>query len=131
MHELWEIRVPCNWNDGRPVRTRHHREWDRRVREITGGLTILKPGKGTWVNTSEVYDNKEARWVKATTVYSDRIIPVRLIASADQMRTVANITISHYEQLAVMYYRVSDCCVVQYASELQTDKFIRTDKELM
>lgn len=45
--------VPCNFNDGTPVRTRHHREWDRQVRKISGGLTILPPSKGQWQNESD------------------------------------------------------------------------------
>lgn len=43
---LYEILVPCQTNQGKPIRTRQHREWDRRVRLITGGLTILPPAKG-------------------------------------------------------------------------------------
>lgn len=113
-NELWEILVPCNWNDGEPVRRRHHQEWDKRVRTITGGLTILRPGKGQWVNADE--DEK---------LYHDRIIPVRLIATAEQMRQIANITIQHYEQLAAMYYKVADYCVVQEATEDQVGAFAR------
>jgi len=111
MNEMWEILVPCNWNDGKPVRTRHHREWDMRVRDITGGLTILKPGVGQWVHDGDLY--------------TDRVIPVRVMADYNQMRQIANITIAHYEQLAVMYYRVSGDCIVHDACPAQRDKFIR------
>jgi hypothetical protein len=97
---LWQIMVPCNWNDGRPVRTRHHKEWDRRVRKITGGLTVLPPGKGQWENEG--------------VLYSDRVIPVNVIATENQMNQIADITMQHYDQLAVMYFKVSDHAIVKY-----------------
>ena len=108
---LFEILVPCQWNDGRPVRTRHHREWDRRVRKISGGLTILRPGKGQWVHEDELYE--------------DRVIPVRVFCTQEQIREIANITIVHYEQEAVMYYQLSDWCLIQHASPEQREKFVR------
>lgn len=107
--ELWEILVPCNWNSGRPIRTRHHRVWDERVRRVTGGLTVLKPGRGQWEHEGELYH--------------DRVIPVRIMATEEQMQTIGDITIQHYEQLAVMYYRVSERCIVHHATKSQTEKF--------
>ena len=111
MAELWEILVPCNWNDGKPVRTRHHREWDKRVRGVVGGLTILKPGLGQWEHEGELF--------------KDWVIPVRIRATRDQMKTVADITIQHYEQIAVMYYLVSDTCIIQQATDGQREAFVR------
>lgn len=90
---MWCVLVPCNYNDGRPVRTRHHREWDKRVRRITGGLTILPPAKGQWEHEG--------------TLYRDRVIPVYVIATEEQMRRIAKITMEHYNQLAVMVFKVS------------------------
>ena len=111
MAELWEILVPCNWNDGKPVRTRHHREWDKRVRRVAGGLTVLKPGVGQWEHEGELFKN--------------RVIPVRIQATRDQMKQVADMTIQHYEQLAVMYYLVSDTCIIQQATDAQKEAFVR------
>lgn len=106
---LYEVLVPCNWNGGRPVRTRHHKEWDRRVRKISGGLTILKPGKGQWVHEDSVYE--------------DRVIPVRIFCTLAQMQQIAQITIEHYEQEAVMYYPIAPWAVIQTASAEQRSKF--------
>lgn len=100
--KLWQILVPCNWNDGRPVRTRHHRVWDERVRKITGGLTILPPGKGQWVDKTDGQ------------LYIDRVIPVNIIATEDQMEQIAKITMQHYDQLAVMFFKLSDEATVRY-----------------
>lgn len=99
---LWQIMVPCNFNDGRPVRTRHHREWDRQVRRITGGMTILPPSKGQWVDPT---DGK---------LYADRVIPVNLIATADEMEVISEITMRHYDQLAVMFFKLSDTAIIRF-----------------
>ena len=109
--KLYEILVPCNWNDGTPVRTRHHREWDKRVRKIAGGLTVLLPGKGHWVHKSELY--------------VDRMIPVRVFCTAEQMQDIAQITLMHYEQEAVMYYQIADWVLINHATEQQKEKFQR------
>ncbi|TPL66992.1 hypothetical protein FJ949_09480 [Mesorhizobium sp. B2-4-1] len=101
---LWQILVPCNYNDGKPVRTRHHREWDRRVRSITGGLTILPPGKGQWVDPA------------TAVLYQDRVIPVQIIATAEEMERIADITNQHYRQLAVMYFKMSETAIIREAA---------------
>ena len=111
MNELWEILVPCQWSDGKPVRTRYHKEWDRRVRDITGGLTVLKPGTGQWVNEGEVY--------------IERMIPVRIMATREQMLQICRITTRHYEQLAVMFYKVSEHCEIVSVLEEDKAKFKR------
>jgi hypothetical protein len=109
--QLYEILVPCNWNDGAPVRTKHHKEWDKRVRKIAEGLTILKPGKGTWVHQGEIHE--------------DRVIPVRVHATQRQMERIANITIQHYEQEAVMYYPVAPWALIHNATDQQRAAFTR------
>lgn len=114
---LYEILVPCQWNSGQPIRTRHHREWDIRVRRIAGGLTILKPGKGQWVNDGDLYE--------------DRVIPVRLFCTQKQIEQIGQITIEHYEQEAVMYYQLSDWCIVQHCSPEQRAKFTHKRNDIV
>ncbi len=97
--ELWEILVPTQSNEGKPFRTRFHRVWDNKVRAITGGLTIMAPVKGQWKSlTGELF--------------VERVIPVRIACTEDQIREIVNITIKHYDQLAVMAYRISDKCLI-------------------
>jgi hypothetical protein len=43
---MWEILVPTIRNDGKPIKTKYHKGWDDKVKEISGGLTILTPTKG-------------------------------------------------------------------------------------
>lgn len=110
---LWEILVPCQWNDGRPVRTRHHRVWDAKVRDICGGLTIMRPAVGQWV------DPADGR------LYHERVIPVRIMATEEEISAVVQATIQHYQQLVVMHFKVSEACVITPASPRQKEKFTR------
>lgn len=107
---LWEVMVPCTWNSGRPIRTRHHREWDQRVRKITSGLTVLAVGKGQWVSP----DGEE---------FLERVIPVRILCTPEDMKQIVQLTIKHYEQDAVFYYIVSTHVGVQYATDDQRANF--------
>lgn len=93
---LWEILVPCVRNDGRPFRVRYHRVWDAKVRAISGGLTIMKPARGQWVDPHEGQ------------LYEERMIPVRFVATREQMEEVVDMTCVYYEQLAVLCYRIAD-----------------------
>lgn len=92
---LWEILVPTIRPDGKPYTTRFHRTWDERVRKITGGLTVLQPVKGQWVS-------------QAGGLFMERMIPVRIACTEAQIEQIADLVAKQYEQLAVMWYRVSD-----------------------
>lgn len=101
MIELWEILVPTVRNDGRPIRTRCHRAWDEKVRTIAGGLTVFQPAKGQWVSPDG-------------TLFSERMIPVRVACSARQIEEIADFTAGYYDQMAVMFYRVSDLVRIKH-----------------
>ena len=94
MRMMFEILVPCQFNNGRPVRTKHHREWDKVIRKIAGGLTVLKPGKGQWVSSEG-------------DLYEERMIPVRIACTRKQLDRIIAFTMDHYRQLAVLAYVVS------------------------
>lgn len=98
---LWEIMVPTVRNDGKPFRTRYHRVWDDKVRAISGGLTIMPVAKGQWVDQS----NKK--------LYRERMIPVRIACSKEEIVQIMDMTAKFYDQLAVMAYRVSDLCLIR------------------
>lgn len=103
--KMWEILVPCQWNTGKPVRTRHHKEWDKRVRKITGGMTIMKPAKGQWVSPSNE-------------LYEERMIPVRVSCTDTQINKIMDITAQHYKQLAVLAYEVSTNVKLKHYTDL-------------
>ena len=98
--ELWEILVPTMRNDGKPFRTRYHKVWDKKVEAISGGLTILMPGKGTWVH--------EGQSIR------ERMIPVRIMCTRGQIEKIIDITLEYYDQIAVMAYRISDDIILKH-----------------
>lgn len=99
--ELWEILVPTAQNSGKPFRTRHHREWDKQVYKITGGLTIYQPAKGKWVSPRGQ-------------LFQDRVIPVRVACLESDIEKILEITLKHYDQEAVMAYRVSERVLIKH-----------------
>jgi hypothetical protein len=90
---LWEILVPTI-KDGKPVRTRFHRVWDNKVREISKGLTILNPAKGQWISP----DGE---------LFEERMIPVRVACTSEEIVKIADMTAAYYNQKAVMFYKIS------------------------
>ncbi len=100
--KLYEILVPTMYGDTiKPIRTKHHKNWDAKVQKLTGGLTIFTPGKGVWEHEGETF--------------LERVIPVRIMCADDIMAQIVQITIDHYRQKAVMYYVLSDECHIVYA----------------
>jgi hypothetical protein len=76
-------------------RTRHHKVWDKFVRNISGGLTILAPSKGQWIDNDE-------------NLVEERILPVNIACTDEQLEKIIDFTLKHYEQDALMYYKVSE-----------------------
>ena len=101
---LWEILVPTIMND-KPVRTVHHKEWDKYIQKIANGLTILKPTKGKWL---EPIVGK---------LHEERVIPVRIACTRNQINLIINFTINHYNQKAVMAYKLSEEVIIKFKDE--------------
>jgi hypothetical protein len=98
---IYEILVPTIMNDGKPIRVRYHRVWDEKVRKITGGLTIVPPVKGQWVNPEGE-------------LFSERMIPVRVACTEEQIEEIADMTAAYYKQEAIMYYLISNQVKIKY-----------------
>ena len=96
---VWEILIPTIVNN-RPVHTRFHRVWDARVRAISGGLTIMPPAQGQWVSSNRLLE--------------ERMIPVRIACTREQINSIADMTAAYYSQSAVMFYRISDEVVIKH-----------------
>jgi hypothetical protein len=102
MTNLYEILVPTIYGDTlKPIRTKHHKEWDKQILKITGGLTILAAGKGKWVHEGVEYPEK--------------VLPVRILCTKEQILDIIELTIKHYRQKAVLAYKVSDETYLVYA----------------
>jgi hypothetical protein len=88
----------------RPIRTRQHRVWDTKVRAIAGGLTVLAPAKGQWVSPKGE-------------LFAERMIPVQIACTREQLDKVLEMTIEFYNQEAVFAYLVSDTVIIKHRKE--------------
>jgi hypothetical protein len=107
---LWQILVPAFWRDGEEVDVSTHRVWDKRVRSITGGLTINKSAKGHWVSP----DGE---------IVVEKVIPVNFSATEDQKNKIMAMTCLFYDQDAVMCYKIGTDVVImskEQANDLQS-----------
>lgn len=102
---MWEILVPTarRCHPGKYYTTRYHRVWDSKVRAISGGLTIMAPASGEWVNPS------------TGELFKERMIPVRILATRSEIEKIIDFTIEYYDQLAVLCYKISNEVILKYA----------------
>ena len=118
--ELWEILVPASNNKDKNFTYAHHKKWDAFVKELTGGVTIMKTSKGQWVTPTGQ-------------LYIDRMIPCRIICTQEQMENIVQFTIEYYDQEAVLAYRISDNVILQHKTEVgrpyKPIKFVCIDEE--
>lgn len=98
---LWEILVPTIHPNGKPIRTRYHRVWDAKVRAMAGGLSIMKPLKGQWVSPDDE-------------LFCERMIPVRIGCTEDEINKIADMTAKYYSQKAIMFYAVSSKWIIKH-----------------
>ena len=101
---MWEILVPTErrLKPGKYYTTRYHRVWDSKVRVITVGLTVMSPARGQWINPS------------TGELFKERMIPVRILATRDEIDKVIDLTLKYYDQLAVLCYKISDEVILKY-----------------
>jgi len=102
--KLWEILVPTHSNDGLEYTVEYHREWDKKVRNISGGLTIFEKAKGQWLD-------------KSGRLYEENMIPVRIVCNDYNIETIIDETMNHYDQEAVLAYEVSSNVKLKHRSE--------------
>lgn len=86
---LWEILVPTISNRGRPFTVRHHRQWDAHVKALAGGMTLVQPVRGSWVEPV------------TGLAFTERMIPVRIMCTREQIVEICKETARFYDQLAV------------------------------
>lgn len=103
--KMWEIFVPAS-NKTLEFSYEHHKKWDEYVKSLAGGLTILRTAKGEWI------DNHDGK------LYIDRVIPVRIKCSEKNIKKIIKFTIKHYNQEAVLAYKISDMVLLVTKSEI-------------
>lgn len=104
--KLWEILVPsskpaCVPGKNRYFSVRYHRQWDKKVVAVATGLTVLQANKGRWLSP-------------AGELHNERMIPVRIACTKDQIEKIMEITAEHYHQQAIMVYKVSDEVIIRH-----------------
>ena len=92
---LWEILVPKFSNKKRKFSVKFHKEWDKMVEKISGGLTILRTAKGRWINP----DRK---------LFAEVMIPVRIYCSENEIEKIMKFTLNYYNQEEVFCYLISN-----------------------
>ena len=69
----------------------------------------------------------KGQWVHAGSPFDERMIPVRIAATREEMEQIVAFTILYYEQIAVCWYSVSDDFNITYKTELDSNRFMRPD----
>lgn len=104
--KLFQVVVPTRYGDTlKPISTKHHKNWDKYVRSISNGLTILSPAKGQWIHEQSLFE--------------ERVIPVLIMCTEKEINNIVQFTLRHYRQKAVMYFVVSSDCRLEYAKEIK------------
>jgi hypothetical protein len=96
---MWEILVPAS-NHKDKFSYDHHKEWDAFVRQFSDGITVLRGAKGEWKSPDG-------------TVFKDRMIPVRIICTEEDIKRIVRFTIEHYNQEAVLAYMLSNTIILE------------------
>lgn len=105
--KLWEILVPTHFNNHIKIGVEHHKQWDLFVESITKGLTIENPTRGIWINHEGMK-------------YEERMIPVKISCTREQIEVIIDFTAKHYEQEAISFYKISDeMHIVNYDSSFK------------
>lgn len=97
---LYEILVPKYIYDEVEWDMDWHYKWDAFVNSISKGMTVLRSVKGTW-------------FAPSNEIVIERMIPVRLICNREQIEQIIDFTKKHYNQKAVMAYKVSDEVIIR------------------
>lgn len=103
--EFWEILVPASSKD-KEFTYEHHKKWDEYVKSLAGGLTVMKTAKGEWISK----DGK---------LFVDRMIPVKIKCSYADINKIIDFTMEHYDQEAVLAYRISSHIILRNRSDYE------------
>jgi len=98
---LWEILVPRYSNAGREYSIKYHQAWDKQVRSIAGGITILKTARGHWISPKGK-------------VIVEEMIPIRIYCTEEAIEKIIGFTLEYYNQQAVFAYEVSSRVIIKY-----------------
>jgi hypothetical protein len=97
---LWEILIPVRSNEGKPFSDKYYNNvFYALLIDVAKGYTKLAPVDGAWETDGQLYKEK--------------MIPVRVLCTKKEIEGIAAFVVIHYNQLAVMYYKVSNECYIK------------------
>mgnify|MGYP003395241913 CR=1 FL=1 len=94
MKNLYEILIPVADNDGKTFSNAHVTKFWDLIIATANGLTVMPNVKGFWVDGGRTF--------------TDENTPLRVVATKDEIRFIAHQAKSHFNQLAILYYKISD-----------------------
>ena len=56
----------------------------------------------------------KGQWLLKEELFEERMIPVRLIATREQIEDIVKMTMVYYEQLAVLAYKIADDVILRH-----------------
>lgn len=62
----------------------------------------MAPARGQWINPN------------TGELFRERMIPVRIMATRDEILKVIDLTLKYYDQLAVLCYKISDEVILKF-----------------
>lgn len=102
--QFWELLVPMTTTAGHKIPVEHHRNWDSKVRSISGGLTILRAMRGQWLFRDKLFEEK--------------VIPCRILATREEMDKIVAMTLDHYhDQHCILAYQLSSEVILRYRDD--------------
>ena len=104
--KLYEILIPIINNRGERFSAEHHKKWNNKALKIAGKFIIMKVIKEEWINLfgKEFYKNK--------------MIPIRISCTKNQIEKIIQITIKHYNQEVILAYIISEKALLRYQKEI-------------
>jgi len=62
----------------------------------------MSPARGQWINPA------------TGELFRERMIPVRIMATREEIEKVVELTLNYYDQLAVLCYKISDEVILKH-----------------
>jgi hypothetical protein len=65
----------------------------------------MAPARGQWINPM------------TGDLFQERMIPVRIMATRDEIEKIVELTLKYYNQIAVLCYKISDEVILKFREE--------------
>jgi hypothetical protein len=95
------LRAWEQWYKQNSYSIEYHNVWDAFVREATDGLTIVLP-------------TRKQRASSGGELFSEKMIPVRIMATRAEIERIIDYTLGYYDQGAVLCYLVSTEVILRH-----------------